>query len=258
MDEPEIDAIVLAGGTIRDEEFRKAVGVDRRPLIEVLGKPMVQWVVEVLRASRCIGRVVVLGPPDLLEASVLAMVDAVVEEGADEVDNLYRGIEALPGAVRIVMVASDLALLTPEALDDLLENAPADADVVVPVCEAGSIGREFADHEWVFVKTRDGSFTGASCFLLRPEALLARRAWIERVFAARRSKWQLIRMWGIGFSLRALLRRVTLAEAEAHIGKVVGVRGRVYVSRFPELTVDVDRLSDVALVEQHLRRRIRA
>ncbi|MFQ5810542.1 MAG: NTP transferase domain-containing protein [Armatimonadota bacterium] len=249
------DAIILAGGTIRDEEFVKAVGVDRRPLIDILGKPMVQWVVEALRGSRHIGRVVVLGPPELQETSAGPLVDAVVDEGADEVDNLYRGIDALRDAARIVMVASDLALLTPAALDDLIENAPPDADVVLPICEKGAIGPELADHEWVYIKTPDGSFTGASCFLLKPEPLLERREWIEEVFDARRSKWRLIRMWGFWFSLRALLHRVTLAQAEAHVSNVVRLHGRAYVTRFPEVCVDVDRLSDVALVAEHLRRR---
>ncbi|MGD8238213.1 MAG: hypothetical protein PVH68_06670, partial [Armatimonadota bacterium] len=91
--------------------------------------------------------------------------------------------------------------------------------------------------------------------LLRPGPLLDSRDWIEEVFAARRSNWRLIRMWGFWFSLRALLHRVTVAQAEAHVSTVVRLRGRAYVTRFPELCVDVDKLSDVALVAEHLRRR---
>ena len=253
--ERDTDAIVLAGGTIRDEAFRTAVGVERRPLIPLLGKPLAQWVVEALRASRHIGRVAVISRSDLRDTSVAPLVDAFVDEGADEVDNLYRGIAALPNAERIVTVASDLVLLTPEALDDFIEHAPPDADVVFPVCEKGSIRPELAGHEWVYIATPDGSFTGASCFLLNPQALLERPEWIQRVFDARRSNRELMRMWGLWFLLKALLRRVTLAQAEAHISKVVGLRGRTYVSQFAEMCVDVDRLSDVALVEKELRRR---
>lgn len=249
------DAVILAGGTIRDPEFRDGVGVDRRPLMPILGKPMVQWVVEALRASRNIGRIVVLSPPDLQDTEVPQMVDAVVDEGVDEVDNLYRGLDALPGARQVLLVSSDLALLLPEAVDDLIDNAPPDANVVFPVLEKGSLNPELEAHGWVFVKCPDGQFTGASCFLFEPQAIIDRRAWIQRVFDARRSVFKLICMWGLVFSVRAFLRRATLAEAEARLSEVVGVHGRAYRTPFAELVMDVDRLHDVPLVEERLRQR---
>jgi GTP:adenosylcobinamide-phosphate guanylyltransferase len=253
--QPRVDSIVLAGGTIADPEFRQAVGVDRRPLIDLLGKPMAQWVVEALRASRSTGRVVVLSRPDLRQTPVAGLADEVVEEGVDEVDSLFRGIEALPGAQQVLMVSSDLALLTPDAVDDFVANAPADADVVIGILEKADIPPDLQHHEWIFSKWPDGQFTGASCFLFKPEAIAGRRQWVQEVFDARRSVWRLMRMWGLGFLLRLLLHRVALAEAEAHVGKVLGVRGRAYITRHIELCFDVDKLSDVTVAEEQLRRR---
>ena len=90
------DAIVLAGGTIRDPEFREAVGVDCRALVQILGKPMVVWVVQALKRSGHINRVVVLGRHELCGTELPGLADAILAEGVDEVDNLFKGLDALP------------------------------------------------------------------------------------------------------------------------------------------------------------------
>jgi molybdopterin-guanine dinucleotide biosynthesis protein A len=249
------DAVVIAGGVIRNEELRRVVGVDCRALIDLLGKPMAQRTVEALRASRAIGRVVVVGRPALRETAVAAVADAIIEEGADEVDNLYLGVAALPGAEWVYMASGDVPLLTPDAVNDLIENAPRDADVVFPICERADAVRDFPGRNWTLVKTPDGAFTGASGFLFRPAAIADRRAWVQQVFDSRRSVWKLMHMWGLGFALRALLHRVSLAEVEAHCSRVLGLRAQAYVSRFTELCFDVDYAPDVALARERLRAR---
>lgn len=249
------DAIIIAGGSIRDPEFREAVGTDCRALIDLLGKPMVQWVAEALKSSQKIGRVVVLGRSALKDTTVAGVVDQVVEEGADEVDNIFRGLEALPGIQRLLVASGDLPLLTAEALDDFLNNAPPEGEVVFPICEREVVLRDFPNRKWVFVRTPEGRFTGAALFSANPEALRQRREWLERVFESRRSVWKLINLWGLGFALKALTHHLSIAEAEERISEVLGLKGRAYQTPFTELVMDVDKPSDVVLCEERLRSR---
>jgi hypothetical protein len=180
----------------------------------------------------------------------------VIEEGADEVDNLFRGVEALPGAECVLMGASDLPMLTPESVDDLIANAP-DVDVVFPICEQSVTLAQYPDREWTFVKTTDGAFTGGCGFLFRPEALLARREWVQEVFDSRRNPWKLMRIWGLVFGIKALLHRVSLAGAEARISEVLKLTGRAYITQYPELCYDLDYAPHVAQARAAIGQRTR-
>ena len=249
------DAVIIAGGKIHSEDLRAAAGVDVRAIIDLHGKPLLQWVLEALNAAQSIDRLCVVGDTELLRPIAEPLGARVVEEGTDEVDNLYRGIEALTGARWVFMGASDLPMLTPEAIDDFVANAP-NADVVFPICEESVTLAQYPDREWTFIKTPGGSFTGGCGFLFRPQALLERRAWVQEVFDSRRNPWKLMRIWGLAFGLKALLHRVSIADAEAHISEVLGLTGRAYVTQYPDLCYDLDYAPHVAQVREHMRYRL--
>jgi molybdopterin-guanine dinucleotide biosynthesis protein A len=249
------DVVIIAGGRIRSPELREAAGVDVRAVIDLCGKPLLQWVLEALKAAHSIGRLCVAGDVELLKPIAEPHGAQAVAEGVDEVDNLFRGIEALPGADWVLMLASDVPMLTPEAVDDLLSNAP-DTDLVFPICEQSITLAQYPDREWTFVKTTDGAFTGGCGFLFRPQAVLERRAWVQEVFDSRRNPWKLMRIWGLIFGLKALLHRVSLAETESHISQVLGLTGRAYITQHPELCYDLDYAPHIAQVREHMRRRM--
>jgi len=249
------DVVIIAGGRIRSPELREAAGVDVRAVIDLCGKPLLQWVLEALRAAQSIGRMCVVGDVELLKPIASPQGAQVLAEGVDEVDNLFRGIEALPGAEWVLMLASDVPMLTADAVDDLVANAP-EVDFVFPICERSVTLAQYPDRKWTFVKTTDGAFTGGCGFLFRPQAVLERRAWVQEVFDSRRNPWKLMRIWGLIFGLKALLGRVSLAEAEAHISQVLGLTGRAYITRYPELCYDLDYAPHVAQVREHMRQRM--
>jgi molybdopterin-guanine dinucleotide biosynthesis protein A len=252
------DAVIIAGGTIGKADMRELVGVDTRAEIDMLGKPMLEWTARAVREAQDIGRIAVVGDPEVLAPIAGEVADAIVEEGVDEVDNLFRGLDALPGATRVAMLAGDIPLLTPEAVDDLVANAPADTDVVFPICRDEDVLRDFPDRNWTLVKTPDGSFTGGCGFLFEPEAVRARRDWVQEVFDSRRSPWKLMRIWGLWFGAMALLHQVSVAEAEAKVSEVLGLRARAYITRYTELCLDLDYAEDVEQVRKHLAARQKA
>jgi GTP:adenosylcobinamide-phosphate guanylyltransferase len=252
------DAVVIAGGTIENPGLRRAVGVERKAEIPLLGRPLVEWVIEGLCSAPSVRRIVVVGAPEIATPSLWDAVDAVVPEGAGGVENLMRGLDALPGAECVLMVSGDLPLIYRESLEDLLANAPA-SDVVFPIVERAVVRSAFPARRWVCAHAAgSGDFTGAATLLFRPEALRQRRHWAERLFAARRSLFDLVRMWGAGLALKYLLRMLTLAEAEKRVSEVLDLHTRAYVSRYPELAMDVDQASDLPLCEAWLREHGRA
>lgn len=255
---PRADAIIIAGGTISKADMRELVGVGTRAEIDMLGKPMLEWTVRAVRDAETIDRIAVVGRCEVLEPIAGELADAIVEEGVDEVDNLFRGLDALPGATGVAMLAGDIPLLTPEALDDLVTNAPTDADVVFPICRDEDVLRDFPERNWTLVKTPDGSFTGGCGFLFGAEAVKARRDWVQEVFDSRRNTWKLMRIWGLWFGMMALLHQISVADAEAKVSEVLGVRARAYTTRYTELCLDLDYAEDVEQVRKHLAARQKA
>jgi len=249
-----VDGIIIASGTISDPGFRSAAGVDCKSLISLNGKPMVQWVAEALKSAQTIGSVVAIGPPVIAEMEVARLAEQVLPEEAHEVDNLMRGMDVLPDAERILMVTSDMPLLTPEAIDDFILNAP-DADIVYPTVAKEDVLAQFPDRKWVFAKAKEGEFTGSSAFMFCPESLRSNRETLRKVFDSRRSVADLVRMWGLGFALKFALGQLSLSDAERHISEVLGINGRAYISHYPELAFDVDKVADISLAEERLKDR---
>ena len=243
-----VDAIVLGGGTITDPEFKAAAGVDCKSLLMLNGKPMAQWVVQALQSAETIGSVVVVGPESLENALDGAK---FLAEGSHEIENLTKGMDAMPDAERILMVSSDTPLLSPQAIDDFVLNCP-EADIVYPTIGKEEITAEFPDRKWVFIRAKEGEFTGSSAVLFRPDAFRDHMDTLRMVFDSRRSVAALVKMWGFSFALKFALGQLSLKDAERRISEVLNVNGRAYVSRYAELAFDVDHASDIALAEQRL------
>jgi GTP:adenosylcobinamide-phosphate guanylyltransferase len=249
-----VDVVVIGGGKIADAAFREAAGVECKSLIELHGRPMIEWVVQALRDSTTVGRIAVIGPRALRETRLPRMADCLLDEGDHEVENLFKGMDALSESERILMVTGDMPLLSPESIDDLSENAPP-ADIVYPAVTREAVLAEFPDRKWIFVKTTDGTFTGSSAALFRPAVFRHHEDALRRVFDSRRSVMALVKMWGIGFALKFALGMLALRDAERRISEVLNVAGRAYVSRHVGLAFDVDKASDIGLAEEKLRLR---
>jgi len=254
--ESKADVVIIAGGTITKTDMLELVGVTTRAEIDMLGRPMLEWTATAVRDAQLVGRVAIVGDADRIKPIAGDLCDVVVQEGTDEVDNLFLGVHALPEAERVLMLAGDLPLLTPEAVDDLVANAPADADVVFPICRDEDVLRDFPDRNWTLIETPGGAFTGGCGFMFDPEAVKARREWVQEVFDSRRNPWKLMRIWGLWFGIMALMHKVSVAGAEEKISDVLGLRGKAFITRHTELCLDLDYAEDVEMVRRHMAERM--
>jgi hypothetical protein len=254
-----VDALVLSGGALERERFPGlSVEITRKAQIPILDRPMIEWVVRGLRSCRQIGRVVVVGQ-DGVETRALKEWHAVVfAEAGGIAENLQVGLGALSGSQRVLAVSGDLPLVSQAALDDLFSHAP-DADLVYPYVGRADILRDFPERDWLFARAPEGIFTGSSAALCRPEALLANWPWVQEILEARRSQpLGLAATVGLTFAIRYLIGRLRVADVEQKLSRNLRLAGRGYQTHFTELSMDVDKASDIALVERALRQRVPA
>jgi molybdopterin-guanine dinucleotide biosynthesis protein A len=250
------DALVLAGGGIERKRFRPLdPGIVRKAQIPIHGRPMVEWVARALRTCPEVGRVVVIGHESLDTPALRALEVRLIPEAGEIAANLRAGVDALPGAGHVLAVSGDLPLLTCEAVEDLFTNAP-EADVVFPYVEREDIVRRFPDRHWIYARSPEGAFTGCSAFLFRPDVLLANWRWVEEILNARRkSPLEIAAMFGLSFAFKLLFRQLRIADVEKKISSLLHLAGRGYRTPFPELAMDVDKYTDIALVERVLKAR---
>ena len=92
-------------------------------------------------------------------------------------------------------------------------------------------------------------------FLLNPQALLANPETIQRVFQSRKSVIKLASILGWAFCLRLLTRSIDPAGCARRGSELIGCDCRVVENCPPELTFDLDDLSDYEYAMRHIEMR---
>jgi GTP:adenosylcobinamide-phosphate guanylyltransferase len=249
---PKAAAVVLAGGRAGDD-FRAATGVESRALAPVAGRPMVTWVLEAVSAAETVDRIVLVGAESLTDAPGARQ---RLRAGGDLLDAIERGMGACPGAGHVLLVSADIPALTPEGVDAFVrEGIASGADFVYPIISRETNEARFPGLKRTYLRLSDGVYTGGNLFLARPEALLRQRDLIRRAYAARKRPFQLACIVGWGVLLRVLFRRLSLADAEAALSRLMGGNARAIVTEHAELGADIDRVADLEAMSRYLEER---
>lgn len=244
------DAVVLAGGPV-DAVAQQQPGARNKAFVQIAGKTLVARVLEPLRASASIGRIVVVAPPEVRDRADLAGADEVRPDGRRITDSLRSGLAGFPHGVDVLIVASDLPILTVPAIDDFASRSAAlGADVVYGCVERSVHMASFPQVPHTWARMREGTFCGGGIVAMKPRALPLLERFIERLGAARKHPTALASLFGWDVLLRYAVRRLSIAQAEARATKILGAPVRALVSPFPETGVNVDRVSDIALAEE--------
>jgi GTP:adenosylcobinamide-phosphate guanylyltransferase len=248
-----VDAVVLAGGPT-DELALQQPGAPNKAFVTVGGIALVARVLEALRASPSIRRIVVVAPPSVRDRSELRLADELRPDGPRITDSLRSGLNGLPGDDPVLVVTSDLPVLTPRSVDDFVERALAlDPDVGYGCVEKRVHVASFPAVPHTWARMRDGTYCGAGLVAMKPRSLALLERFIERLGAARKHPLRLASLFGWDVLARFALGRLSIAQAEARASNILGAPVRAIVSPYAETAVNVDRVSDIALAETLVR-----
>ncbi len=256
--QPKLDVVLPAGGRISGE-FAEVVGTEVKTLIELRGRTVLEHVLSALRASERIGRLVVVGAREVADHPAARLADVVLPEEASGADNCVRGFDWLRqqsggrALGRVLICASDLPILSTEAVETFLDTCPPEAGVCGSVMERRDFEAAFPGFVKTFVPLRDGAFRMGGVFLIDPAPVERRRAEFERVFTGRKQHLVMARLLGLSFLVRFFFRRLTLTDVQRRCEELLGCPAYVWPACPPELALDIDHLKDyryaAALVE---------
>ena len=247
-----ISAVVL-GGSQNNGPLRESVQVDYEALLPLGKKVMVEYVVEALLLSRHIRRIVVVGPAKELSSRMTDPRITVTGIVGDVIDNLNAGVTMLPEEKRVLIVTSDVPLLTASAVDSFIELCgDMSGDLYYPVIPKSALEKRFTNFKRTYVKFKEGVFTGGNVFLLNPAIIQRCTEFGHKLFGMRKSPIGLCRIIGFSFLLKYLLGMLSLEDVREKASCLLGVRGEVVISQNPEIGMDVDKPGDLKLVRSIL------
>lgn len=249
---PPVDAAVLAGG---GSEPWLPRGVLNKAFLNVAGRPLVDRVVEAVRKTPQVRRVVLVAPAQLPQA-VAGLCDAVVPDHGDLLANVQAALDALQGSDWVLLCAADLPLLSPRAVSNFLEACAArEADFYYGIVRREDLEARFPGARKTFVRVREGAFTGGSLVLLKPAGMDRVRPVVEQVVEARKNPARLASLLGPATVVRYMMGRLSVADVEQRVWELTGLRGVAVVCPDPEVALDLDagKPENLELAERELR-----
>ena len=249
-------ALILAGSRGAADPVALAARLPHKALVPIAGRAMVLRVIDTLRQIPEVGRIVlciddpriVTSLPELqaaVEAGEIATVAAAHSPAASVLAALKRVSEPLP----LVIATADHPLLTAEMVRYFL-GALGDAEAAATVATEALIAPAYPQTRRTYVRLKDGAYSGCNLFaFVSPDAARAAQFWTE-VERYRKQPWRLFAAAGPWSLLLFLLRRLDLAAAVARLSHTLNLRLRVVTLPFAEAAIDVDKPSDLALVEK--------
>jgi GTP:adenosylcobinamide-phosphate guanylyltransferase len=253
-------AILLAGQRPGENDFALGHGVSAKALIPAGGEPMLGRVAKALLAAPSIREVVVLAqdPDRLLQGELAWMATHPKIRTAMAGDGISTSITRIAGTAEapwpLLVVTADHALLTPEMVELFLAGTKG-ADAAFATVERQVVEAAYPETRRTWIKFSDGHYTGANLFALTgPNARKGLDLW-SNVEQDRKKSIKLLMFFGPLLALRAITRTISLDAAVRTIGRKAGFVARPVRMPIAEAAIDVDKPSDLELVEQILSRR---
>ncbi|NYT18757.1 MAG: NTP transferase domain-containing protein [Methanosarcinales archaeon] len=139
-----MDAVIMAGG----QGLR--LGMGEKPCVELLGKPLISYVIDSLEGSSRIGRIIVAVSPstpateELVKEEYGDHIQAVNTAGDNYVGDMVYAVESSGMDEPVMIIMSDLPLVTPELLDSIIDAyevcGKSSMSVFIPLSLCSEVG----------------------------------------------------------------------------------------------------------------------
>jgi CTP:molybdopterin cytidylyltransferase MocA len=255
-----LTAIVLAGDRTKKDSLIDHGGAGCKALIELDGAPMVRRVLDALRNSRVVDKMIMVGP----EAHEVAT-DAPISEWIDKGElhwhppesspsaSAYHAMQGLAADEPVLLTTADHPLLTAEITDAFGRQSLADdVDVTVGLAPYALVKEAYPDIKKTVLRFSDGEFCGCNLFaFLTPEGRRAANFW-RKIEQERKKPLLVIGLLGWWAVIRYRLGMLPLEEALAKLSKRLGLRIRAVILPYANAAIDVDSIADFVLVQGSL------
>jgi GTP:adenosylcobinamide-phosphate guanylyltransferase len=253
-----MDAIVTAGGVpLPEEPLYDATQGHPKAMVDVAGKPMVQWVLDALSESRYIDNVIIVG---LTEKSGLKCSKKMyfVSNQGKMVENLQAGakkvLEVNEKAEYVLISSSDIPGITGEMVDWVVKTElEQKVDIVYNVIQREVMEKRYPGSKRTWTKLRDMEVCGGDLNAARINMIVDddTELW-EKITNSRKNPLKQAALIGYGTALMLLTGRLSLQDAETRVMSRMNITGRAIVCPYAEVGMDVDKPHQLEIMRADL------
>ncbi len=254
-----MDAIVTAGGIPNPEDplysFLKG---DAKALVDVAGKPMIQWVLDALGGSKKVDNVIIVGLSAKSPLTCKKPLYYVSNQGrmlANIVAGVNKALEINKKNKYVLIVSSDIPSLKSEMVNWLINTCmETKDDLYYGVCPREVMEARFPDSKRTYTHLKDIDVCGADMNVTHVRMATEHLDMWESLIGTRKSPLRLASLIGFGTLFALFTRRLTLEDAVRRVCERIGVKGRAIVWPYAEPCMDVDKPIQLELLREDLER----
>lgn len=240
-----VSVLILAGqreGVV--DPLCAEAGVERKAILPINGKPMLNYVLEALDQAKLRRPYHVSGfDADYDERLVQA------RSGAGPADScaiaLSEGIE-----FPCIITTADHPLLSAQMLNHFIKaSEKCGADFCVGLAEKSVIQPAYSKVKRTYLNFSDKSVSGCNLFYIANTKGLAAIDFWKQAQHLRKEPLKLARKLGWRVLLKYMFKRLSLSGAFVYASRILDIQAKAIIIPIAEAAIDVDKPSDKVLVE---------
>jgi len=255
-----MDAVITAGGIPEPDELLYPYTQGKpKALLDVCGKPMIQWVLDAISGAKRVENVVLIGLTG--ESGVTCTKPLTfIPNRVTMIENILGGIhkvmEINPSATRVLLASSDIPAITPEMVDWEVETTlQTDVDICYNVARRETIEARYPGSRRTYVRLKDVEVCGGDMNVVRTSVVSRNMDIWKKLIESRKNPIKQASMLGLDTLLLVLLHAITLEEAVRRVSSRLQMTGRAIITPYAELAMDVDKPNQLELMRADLARR---
>lgn len=256
-----MDAIITAGGIpLPEDPLYTYTNGDSKALVDIAGKPMIQWVLDALGNARRVDNVIIVGLSPKCGVTCKKPVYYVSNQGrmlANVVVGVEKALSLDPKTEYVLVVSSDIPGIKPEMVDWLVDTCMETKDDIY----YGVIPREVMETRYpasnrTYTKLKDIQLCGADIHIAHVSMATEHLDMWEELIGNRKSPLKQAATIGLGTLIRVITRSITLDDLVVNITDRLGIAGRPIIWEYAEPGMDVDKPHQLEILREDLAKQV--
>ncbi|MBL8049793.1 MAG: nucleotidyltransferase family protein [Anaerolineales bacterium] len=250
-------AIVTAGGIPQpgDKLYAYSNG-DSKALIDVAGKPMVQWVLDALSDAKLVNQVIVIGLSPKSGVTCKKPLHFISNQGrmlSNIVAGVNKALEINKKSEYVLIVSSDIPTLKGDMVDWLIKTAMQTRDdLYYGVCPREVMEARFPTSNRTYTKLKDMQVCGADVNIIHVSMATDHLDTWEQLIGNRKSPLKQASVIGLDTFFQLFTRQFTLQGLVERASQRIGIKGRAIIWEHAEPCMDVDKPHQLELIRADL------
>lgn len=258
-----MNAIVTAGGIPQpsDKLYAYSNG-DSKALIDVAGKPMVQWVLDALGDAKKVDHVILIGLSPKSGLTCKKPLHYVSNQGrmlANITAGVNKSLELNPKGEYVLVVSADIPALKGEMVDWLVKTCmQTKDDLYYGVCPREVMESRFPESNRTYTKLKDMEVCGADINVTHVRMVTEHLDTWEQLIGNRKSPLRQAGVIGFDTLIQFAFRQFTLQGLVERASERIGIKGRAIIWDHAEPCMDVDKPHQLELLRRDLAQKQKA